>query len=248
MRLSINSTLQLVACLAIAAAGLVPVVHKNMPFWGLATVSFGHSVPIVQVVEADSPANSAGLQELDEIATVNGSVVDNSGFYAVLRGLKTGDKARLHVRRSDEEIDLSVEGIEPPIAMIYYSTVWHPVAGGVALALGILLLATQSRRPVPRSRVGLVIAVGLGLAVLFLLFITFDNPSSFWQLQRYHSLNWGTKLHFGQNWVGLAASLLLAGLGAWQLRGLPRKSGAATGFPTSVPNVSVESLDAGEHS
>jgi hypothetical protein len=235
MRVTVVSTLQVLACIVIAVAGLVPVFHKNRPFWGLYGSSINHGAPRVHQVDNDSPAQSAGLQVDDVIVTANGSAVDQSGLTALLEGLKPGEVARLHVKRGESEVDMSVRGVEPPVAMIYYPTPFPPVAGGIGVALGLLVLATQTLRPAPRWRAALVGITGFALAVLFFLAVTDDSVLPFWQLRRYHTLNWGAKWHFEQAWVGLVASLALAVLGAWELRGLLRGSALAGGSP---PNMS----------
>jgi predicted metalloprotease with PDZ domain len=147
------ATLQIIACLAVAAAGLVPVVQKNRPFWGLYCKYYtygGPREPEVHEVCDDSPAHSAGLRLQDVILAANGSAVDGAGLTATLNELKPGETARLRVRRGEVEMDVPATGVEPLVAMIYYPTVWHPVAGGVGLALGLLVLATQPLRPAPR--------------------------------------------------------------------------------------------------
>lgn len=220
MRVTGVSTLQAIACFVVAAAGLVPVVHKNRPFWGLYCASFNHGAPRVHQVDSASPAHSAGLRVDDVILTANGSAVDHTGLMSVLEGLKPGDAAQLRVKRGEAEVDLSVTGVEPPVAVIYYPTVWHPIAGGVALALGLLVLATQPLRPPPRWRAILLAVAGFGLAIGFFLAILNESPFLFLPLRRYHNINWGAAWHFEQSGVGLGASLVLSVSGAWELRRL----------------------------
>lgn len=49
-----------------------------------------------------------------------------------------------------------------------------------------------------------------------------------------HNLNWGEKLHFEQTRSGLAASLALAVLGAWEVRGLLARRPPAQGRPNDT--------------
>jgi hypothetical protein len=231
MRMASVSTLQVLSCLVIAAAGLVPVFHQNRPFWGLYCISINDGPPRVHQVDPDSPAHAAGLQVDDEIRTANGSAVHNSGLMAVLDRLKPGEAARLCVKRGEADLDVAAVGVDPPVAMIYYPTVGHPIVGGVGLALGLLIFATQPLRPAPRWRAALVGAAGVGLAAVFFWGVIEDNIFVSWPVRRYHPLNWGAKWHFGQTWVGLVASLVLAILGAWELRGLLRRSAAGEGAP-----------------
>lgn len=229
------STLQTIACFVVAAAGLVPVVHMNRPFWGLNCISFDQGAPKVYQVEEDSPAKAAGLLEDDVILSVNGSGIDYSGLAAILDSLKPGETVPLRVRRGEAEMDVSVSGIAPPVAMIYYPSIWHPVAGLVGLTLALLVIATEPMRPAPRWRAALLGAGGLALAVCFFVAIAHNNVFSYWQIRRYHTLNWGAKWHFEQAWVGLLASLALAVLGTCELRRLLRQPGAAESGPPNSP-------------
>src|SRR5262249_40516210 len=138
------------------------------------------------------------------ILTANGSPVGLPGLNAVLDGLKPGEAARLRVKRGEGELDVSAAGLPPPVAMIYYPTPWHPVAGGVGLALGLLVFATQPLRPAPRWRAALVGALGLALAVAFFVALVEDSIFAAWKVRQFHTLNWGAKRHFHQSWVGLA--------------------------------------------
>lgn len=214
------TTLQIVAGLAIAAAGLVPVAHRNKPFWGVYAGSMDGSPPRIHQVDDDSPAKTAGLRPSDVVLSINGEPVDNSGMNATLTSLRPGDEARLRVQRGEAELDIVVRGVEPPIAMVYFPTAWHPVAGGLGLAMTLLVLATQPLRPGPLWRPSLVAVVGLGCGVVFFLAVAHNNPFAFWKLRQYHTLNWGERLHFEQTWVGLVASIVLAILAAWELRSL----------------------------
>jgi hypothetical protein len=228
------STLQILACLAVAAAGLVPVFHKNKPFWGLYGMSFGDGPPHVHQVDDDSPAAAAGLRVGDVVLAVNGAPVDNAALSAALESLGPGEASRLRVKRGEAELDVTARGVEPPVALVYYPLVLHPVAGGVGLAAGLLVLATQPLRPAPLWRVALVLVAGLACAVVFFLAITHDSPFAYWKVRQYHNLNWGARLHFEQPWVGLVASLALAALAAWELRGSLAK-GRPTQDPTNLP-------------
>lgn len=237
MRVASVSSIQCVACFVVAAAGLVPVVQQNRPFWGLYCISFDEGPPRVQEVDSDSPAEFAHLRSDDVILSANGADANFSNLMALLDGLKQGETALLRVKRGETELDISATGLKPPIAVIYYPTVLHPVAGVVALALGLVIFATQPLKPTPRWRVILLGVTGLALAVFFFLAITQDNVFAYWQLRRYHNLNWGAKWHFEQNWVGLAASILLASLAAWEFRGLLQRSATAK---DELPNPPLE--------
>jgi membrane-associated protease RseP (regulator of RpoE activity) len=235
MRANGVTYLQAAACFLIAAAGLVPVVHDNRPFWGLLCISFDDRAPTVSEVEINSPAELAGIRANDVILSVNGSAASFSTLMAVLDGLRPGETARLRVKRGESELDVTVAGQEPPIAMIYYPTVWHPIAGGVGLALGLLVVATGLLRPAPRWRPAVLICLSLALAAVFFWAIVQDNVFAHWQMRRYHNLNWGAKWHFGQSWVGLVASIALALLATWELRGLLGRSVAARDEPPKEP-------------
>jgi hypothetical protein len=234
MRLSRLPTQQLLACLLIAAAGLVPVFHKNRPFWGLSGGQFGDAPPRVHTVDLDSPAAAAGLKTGDQVLAVNGAAVDYTGLMAVLDALGPGETARLRINRGDVAREVTVTGVEAPVAMIYYPTRWHPIAGAVGLGLAFLLFATGTLRPAPWWRPAIVGTAGLGLAVLFFAAILANNIFLHWTVRHYHNLNWGAKWHFHQSWVGLAASLALAALAAWELRGTLREAAAAKNLPPDL--------------
>lgn len=227
------AVLETVCCIAIAVAGLVPVAHKNKPFWGAYGISIDHGPPRLYRIEDGSPAQASGLQRDDVVLAVNGSPVDNSGMTTALEALGPGEEARFRVQRGSAELDLIARGVEPPVAMIYYPTFGHPVAGGVGLAMGLLVLATQPLRPAPLWRSALVTMVGLGCGIVFFLALVHDSPFAWWKLRQYHTLNWGERIHFGQTWIGLVASLVLAVLAAWELRGLLTLR--ATGPGTTQP-------------
>lgn len=220
MRSGSVPTLQVIACLAVAAAGLVPVIHKNRPFWGLYAISFDQGPPRIHTVDDPSPASQAGMQGGDVVLAVNGAPVDNQGLMDTLEALRSDETARLKVKRDDAELEVTATGDEPPVAMIYYPTVWHPAAGGVGLAVGLLVLATQSLRPAPRWRAVLVVVAGLACGTVFFLAVVSNNPFARWAVRHYHTLNWGDRIHFEQTWVGLVSSLALAVLGAWELHRL----------------------------
>lgn len=235
MRVAGVSTLQAVACFFVAAAGLVPVVQENRPFWGLYCISFDNGAPRVHQVDSDSAASAAGLRSDDVILSVNGSAADFTGLMAVMDRLQPGETATLRVKRGEAELDVTAAGVEPPIAAIYYPTVWHPIAGLVGLALGLMVVATQPLRPAPRWRASVLGVGGLAMAVVFFLAIAQDNVFAYWQVRRYHNVNWGVKWHFEQNWTGLTASLVLAFLGAWELRRRLGRSAAAEVGPPDEP-------------
>ncbi len=130
----------LVGCLLAAAAGLVPIVHKNKPFWGLRGVSFDATSGVnILELDDDSPAKRAGLKVSDRIIAVNGRErIDNTELMNVLDHLKPGEFAGLSIIRppsTDLNMNLTVTGEDPPIAMVYYYDYWYPIAGGLAIAL-----------------------------------------------------------------------------------------------------------------
>ena len=213
-----NPILQILACFAIAVAGLVPVFHKNRPFWGLYGISIDAGPPRVHQVDENSPAALAGVRVDDDVLALDGSPVNNEGLMAALESLSAGETARLRVKRGEAELDLTARAVEPPVAMIYYPTILHPVAGGLGLAGGLLVFATQPLRPAPLWREALVLVAGLACAAIFFLAVTNESPFTFWRIRQYHNLNWGTRLHFEQTWVGLVASLALVLLAACELR------------------------------
>ena len=210
--------LQAIACLAIAAAGLVPVVHENKPFWGLYAGQIGDAPPRIHTIESDSPAAASGLEEGDSVMAVDGTAVDFSGLMTTLDALGPGESVRIRVERGESVRELSATAGEPPVAMIYYLTHWHPVAGIVGLASGLLTFATGPLHPAPRWRPAVVGIVAFALAVLFFVAVLTENPFAYWKVRQFHNLNWGERWHFEQSWVGLAAALLLTALTVWELR------------------------------
>ena len=230
------SNLQALACFVIAVAGLVPVFHKNRPFWGLNYVTLDYGLPTVFEVEPESPADRAGLQVNDEFLTANGSGVDDRSLIRALNALKPGDTVRLGMLRQGRPVEMTATAEEPPIAWIYYSTVWHPGVGVVAGMLGLILLAARPPRPAPRWLPAFIFVGGVGLATIFYLAITSHDPFPYLPVRQYHMLNAGARWHFEQSWVGLAASLVLVTLTIWQLGGQLRSSVGdreASGAPVS---------------
>lgn len=233
-RMTYLPILQAVACFVIAAAGLVPVFHENLPFWGLTYFVFDGGAPTVLEVDDDSPASTAGLREADVILEINGATADTSVDH-ILEGLQPGETARLRVRRGATNVELAVTGVEPPLAHIYYASVWYPVAGVTGLALGLIVFAPQPMRPAPRWRAAMLGVAGFALAIIFSWPIVDNDVFAHLIVWQFHVLNWGTKWHFEQNWVGFIASLSLTVLGICELRGLLRRSAAAQIGPPNKP-------------
>jgi hypothetical protein len=227
------------ACLLVAAAGLVPIVHKTKPFWGMLDSFDGPGRFRVIGVEIDSPAFKGGLKYQDTILSIDRTIPRNGnearrffddlgpGVPAYLKvarpkdppaPMKPGETPFDYLSRPEvaEQLDLTVYGEDPPIATIYYYSYWYPVAGGLAIMLGLFILAN----PTLGSRwCGFVVLiVGFGLAVGFFCVCLYPPWLPQVQLHRYHNLNWGDKLHFQQPYVGLAASLALTLLGVLELR------------------------------
>jgi hypothetical protein len=131
----------------------------------------------------------------------------------VWSNLKPGETAYQHLARPEvaSNLDVTLTGEEPTIAMIYYQSYWHPIAGGLGLVLGLWVLATP--KP-PRWRGPVLAIFGFSMAVgFFIILVQPWHDIPVFRVRQYHTLYWGERLHFNQTWVGLTAALALAVLG-----------------------------------
>jgi hypothetical protein len=207
-----------------ALAGLVPVVEQTPTFWGLEEFgSIGHGPPWIGRVAADSPAGRAGFRPDDRAVAADGAPMTFERLSNLGRQLKPGEAVRIRVKRAERETDVLARGERPQLGAVYYPTAWHPALGGVCLALGLLVFATQPLRPPPLWRAALVTVVGLATAAGFFVTATAaENPFLNWVLW-YRHRSGGAVWQFGQGWVGLGACLVLALAGAWEVRGIIRR-------------------------
>lgn len=217
------------------AAGLVPVFHKNKPFFGLYTSGVAGSPPVVHQVDWDTPAASAGFQIRDRALRVDGAPAEYANLNARLDALKPGESVRVLVQRENRELELTATGIEPPIAMIYLPSIWHPIFGVFGFALALLIYATEPMKPPPLWRPALLVLAGLGIGIGFGIDIFTNNFFATLKVAQLHTLNFGERLHFGQSYVGAGASFLLAALGAMELRGTLEARGQAA--PSTPPPI-----------
>lgn len=219
MKSSAMNALQVVACLACAICALVPLVEKTRTYWGHYGVSLNDAPPRMHSVLGGSPADRDGLRVDDVVLTAGGSPpLDLSRLNAVLEGLKPGGSVVLRVRRGDKELDLTAHGVPPETAAIYFPNAALPVAGGVCVALGLLVVGTGPLRPAPVWRSVVVAFVGLGAAVVFFLALAVFGPFDALTLRDYWPRHGGSNYGLVMHSVGLASALLLAVLGAWELR------------------------------
>jgi len=120
------------------------------------------------------------------------------------------------------EAELTIQGVrpKPELVSVWYASAWDLVAGGLFLGLGLLLFATAPLARPPLWRSILVMIAGFGMAVGFALEkilgwgTTFRRFPVYWRWQ----IATGDEWYFQQSLIGIAAGLLLAILGAIEIR------------------------------
>lgn len=79
---------------------------EERPYLGV-TVQDGDNGVVINAVDADSPAEEAGLQADDVIVSINGEAVENSQHaVALVRALSAGDEVTLSVERDGETVEV----------------------------------------------------------------------------------------------------------------------------------------------
>jgi len=210
---------ELVACLLGVVAGLVPCLSFTAPFQGLylTQMTFGGLDPgplRVDQVERDSAADRAGFRSGDEI-------LDAGNFDEVqstLRLIRPGERRVFHVRNESTDRSVEAVGLTPELAAVWYATLWHPIAGTVFLALGLLVFATAPVEPPPLWRSSLAAIAGFGLAVGFAIACATESVFSRVRLWHRFSMGVGADWYFGQSFLGLGAGLALALFAAIEIR------------------------------
>ncbi len=90
----------------------------------------------VRKVEAESPADEAGLRTDDTIQRVEGQSLEPLQLQARISGLEVGEELNVEVQRGPEGLELTFRAREREVAALMYWT-WQPLAaaGFAALAL-----------------------------------------------------------------------------------------------------------------
>jgi hypothetical protein len=211
--------LQLLACLPGVVAGLVPGLSFTAPFQGLylAQVSVvGEDAGPLRVsdVDPDSAAARAGFRAGDEILGAGNFDEANAAFNAI----QPGERRVFQVQNASESRSVEAVGLTPELAAVWYRTLWHPIAGGLFLALGLLVFATAPLEPPPLWRSIAVGIAGFGLAVGFAIGWVTETVFSRLVLWQRFAMGNGEDWYFGQSLLGLGAGLTLAVLAALETR------------------------------
>jgi len=181
-------------------------------------VFFGPTDPRVRVtsVKSGSPAWRAGFQKDDLFL----SPTNFGAVQAAATAVQQGDKQVFRIKRGEAE--LTIQGVRPnpELVSVWYASAWDLVAGGLFLGLGLLLFATAPLARPPLWRSILVMIAGFGMAAGFALEkilgwgTTFRRFPVYWRWQ----IATGDEWYFQQSLIGIAAGLLLAILGAIEIR------------------------------
>jgi hypothetical protein len=166
------------------AASAVPVVAKSLTFWG-SMRSWSKLAPdriSIDLVDPDSPLGVAGLQDHDEVLSIDGNpIVSPQSWTGTIDQLRAGQEAKLRVKRGDRELTVTVKGIDPEnLGYMYFY--WQIAFAGECLVFIVLLMATQSMspkssiwRPLLLAMVGFVTVVVLLMANLQSRLMLFDS-------------------------------------------------------------------------
>ena len=207
------------ACLLGVVAGLVPGLSFTAPFQGLYLTQMsvvGEDAGPLRVtdVEPDSAAAQAGFRAGDEILGAG----DFDEAYAAFNAIQPGERRVFQVQNASESRSVEAVGLKPELAALWYRSLWHPIAGGLCLALGLLVFATAPVNPPPLWRSILVGVAGFGLAVGFAIVWATETVFSRMVLWQRFAMGNGEEWYFGQSLLGLGAGLTLAVLAALEMR------------------------------
>lgn len=211
--------IQLLACLLGVVAGLVPGLSFTAPFQGLYLMQMsavGESAGPLRVnnVEPDSAAARAGFRAGDEILGAGSFDEVQSAFQA----MRPGERHTFQVRNASTTRSVEAVGLAPELAAVWYRSLWHPMAGGLFLALGLLVFATAPVDPPPLWRSIAVGIAGFSLAVGFAVSWATESVFSRVRVWQRFAMGDGAEWYFGQSLLGLGAGLMLALLAALEAR------------------------------
>jgi hypothetical protein len=217
------------ACLSGVIAGLVPGLSFTAPFQGLRLMQMstvGESAGPLRVinVEPDSAAARAGFRAGDEILGAGNFDDANAAF----NGMRPGERRTFQVRNESTDRSVEAVGLAPEPAAVWYKSVWHPIAGGLFLALGLLVFATAPVEPPPLWRSSLVAIAGFGLTVGFAIAWATESVFSRVRIWQRFVMGEGAEWYFGQSLLGLGAGLALALFAAMEIRRRLASQGSGT--------------------
>ena len=215
---------QVLACVLGAFTALVPGISFSDLYTGMNYISvggqglFGPTDPRVRVtsVQSGSPAWRAGFQTDDIfLSPTNFGAVQSAGT-----AVQQGEKQVFRIKRGEAEMTIQGVRPKPELVSVWYASAWDLVAGGLFLGLSLLLFATAPLARPPLWRSSLVMIAGFGMAVGFALEKILGWGTAFqrfpvcwrWQIAT------GDEWYFQQSLIGIAAGLLLAILGAIEIR------------------------------
>lgn len=206
-------------CMAGAVAGLVPGVSYTAPFQGLYLMQMsvvGEDPGPLRVtdVEPGSAAARAGFRTGDELLDASSFDEANAAFNA----MQPGERRDFQVRNAGETRSVEAVAQTPELAAVWYKSLWHPIAGGLFLALGLVVFATAPLEPPPLWRSIAVGIVGFGLAAGFAVCWATETVFSRVVPWQRFAMGQGAESSFGQTILGLAAGLILAVLAAREAR------------------------------
>jgi serine/threonine protein kinase len=215
-----TTTILVLACLLGACAGLVPGgISYTGSDWG--SKFFYWNVPdspmTVTDVESGSPAEKTGFLVGDVLKSKDGATNIHPSSHQA--GYVVGEKHTYTVERAGKEVMLTSIATPPQVAVIWYEDITCPINGALFLCLGIVVFATGSLVPPPLWRsisvtiAGLVIAIGWGWATAAAGFA--DRVAIY---QRWAWLDTAWDYWLPEGLIGLAAAVLVAFLGAVQIR------------------------------
>jgi predicted Ser/Thr protein kinase len=225
-----TSNLIVLACLLGTCAGLVPGISYTGSYWGLKLIYFQipDSPMTVNGVERGSPAERTGFMFGDVLKSMDGATNLHASSHQT--GSVVGEKHTYTVERGGKEMVLNAISTEPQLAAIWYEDITCPIAAALFICIGIVVFASAPVVPPPLWRsisvtiAGLVIAVALGIAIGAATFA--DRVAIY---QRWPWLDVGKEWYFQQGLIGIAASVLVAILGAAEIRQRLTKPPTPTG-------------------
>lgn len=196
---------------------LIPTLPRTTAFWGCHRSWIGLSPNQVHISDVlpGSPAEQIGLQSGDYVLAIDDQPFDDvHAWDHMVQNLKPGQEVRFRVQRAGKELMIAGRGAEPEVEAILFHD-WQLVFAGSCIVALILLVATQSLRPMASIwRPILLILAGLGGAAAILL------VDWRWATTRFYQ-RWPLD-NFLYPWIQVSVcvtvALLVVTLATWEIR------------------------------
>ena len=209
--------------------GFAPEWAYTTRYWGVWATDDPNAPAQVTTVASDSPAEQTGFRVGDIVK----EPTNYASFSKSWDRVKEGEKQTFTVRRGAQDVVLEAAAAPNQIAVVWYANLWYPIAGASFILVGILVFATAGVSPPPLWRSIFVAIAGLGIAIGFAIAVAGDGVfPRFAVFERWIFVPTKNDWCGLQGLFGMAAAVLVAVLGAAEIRQRLRKptpqSGSAT--------------------